>query len=546
MWIDILFIFILSLFALANLSLAIYVFRKNPKEKLNKTFFYFGVVIFSCIFSTIVLKITQNMFWMKMCFITGTSIPIAGVSFSYTLANKKIGKLLKSFLIISASTFYVLIILNFLLVKSVTSFTTFGFTANFGPFIFIWFIYLFCLIFMLVYTPFKAIKNVNDLRKKQILYYFFGVALYGTWKISTIVILPYLGFSNLIFASTLGTIFLLGFTSYAIIKYNLMNIRSLLFYSLIYSLTIVAIIAFLLLLMSTGSFLFAQSTTWPVYVMAFLISVILFYIGRLFFLEKRDLEKTKVNLTESLKKSEESRLKVEAIEKMKTEFVSLAAHQLRTPLSVIKWSANSLKDKKLGKLAKKQTDIVESISDNNEKLILIVNNLLDITHLEEGVYLYNKTKVNIEELVISSINDCKEIAQKRKIKINYKTQGTFPEIMLDSVKLKLAIQNFIDNAIKYSFENSKIEILLTNSENKILFKIKDFGIGIPENQQDKIFSKFFRGQNAIKLREIGSGLGLFLSKNIIEAHGGKVWFQSEENKGTTFFFNLPIDTPASK
>ena len=130
--------------------------------------------------------------------------------------------------------------------------------------------------------------------------------------------------------------------------------------------------------------------------------------------------------------------------------------------------------------------------------------------------------------------------QKRKIKIDFYEQGFFPEILLDSVKIKLAIQNLIDNAIKYSQENSKIEISLISNENNIEFKIKDFGMGIPSNQQDKIFTKFFRGDNATKLREIGSGLGLFLCKNIIDAHGGKIWFESKENLETSFYFTLPI------
>jgi two-component system sensor histidine kinase VicK len=112
--------------------------------------------------------------------------------------------------------------------------------------------------------------------------------------------------------------------------------------------------------------------------------------------------------------------------------------------------------------------------------------------------------------------------------------------MLDQEKMKLAVQNLIDNAIKYSADNSKIDITLTSDNENIEFKIQDQGIGIPEAQQQKIFTKFFRGDNAEKVNTIGSGLGLFLAQNIIEAHSGKIWFESGAGSGTTFYFSLPI------
>ncbi len=106
--------------------------------------------------------------------------------------------------------------------------------------------------------------------------------------------------------------------------------------------------------------------------------------------------------------------------------------------------------------------------------------------------------------------------------------------------MRIVIQNFLDNAIRYSPEGGKISISLNSDGKNIQFKMQDFGMGIPKNQQDKIFTKFFRGDNAVRVNTVGSGLGLFLAENIIEAHSGKIWFESEENKGTSFYFTLPI------
>ncbi len=228
------------------------------------------------------------------------------------------------------------------------------------------------------------------------------------------------------------------------------------------------------------------------------------------------------------------------VERMKTEFVSLAAHQLRTPLSAIKWSIDMLKKGDFGKLTKKQNVVVKSILENNERLISLVNGLLDVARIEENGYLYKTAMTDVREIIALAINSYKDEIKDKKIKIDFKKPDNFPKMMLDTERIRLVIQNFIDNAIKYSPKGGKIIISLKKDEKNIELKVQDFGIGIPKSQQDKIFTKFARGNNAIKINATGSGLGLFSSKNIIEAHGGKIWFDSKENVGTSFYFSLPF------
>ena len=229
---------------------------------------------------------------------------------------------------------------------------------------------------------------------------------------------------------------------------------------------------------------------------------------------------------------------------MKTEFVSLAAHQLRTPLSIIKWSMSMLRAGDFGKLNAKQDKVVRNAFKSNERLILLVNDLLNVTRIEEGRYLYKTEMSDMAEIVNLVIDNCEEEIKKRKIKIEFQAPHPVPQTMLDQEKMKLAVQNLVDNAIKYSADNSKIIITLSSDSSNIEFKIQDNGIGIPEAQQQKIFTKFFRGDNAEKVNTVGSGLGLFLAQNIIEAHSGKIWFESEAGEkgssGTTFYFSLPI------
>lgn len=228
------------------------------------------------------------------------------------------------------------------------------------------------------------------------------------------------------------------------------------------------------------------------------------------------------------------------VEKLEIEFVSLAAHQLRTPLSIIKWSMSMLKKGDFGKLTKKQSELVKSAFRNNERLVTLVNDLLNVTRIEEGKYLYKLIDWDIREIVKTVIETLRDQINAKKIVIDFKEPDEFPKVMLDSEKIKIVVQNFIDNAVKYSPEGGKISITLQSDEKNIELRVQDSGIGIPQKQQEKVFTKFFRGDNAIKTNAVGSGLGLFLSKNIIEAHGGVIWFDSKENAGTSFCFTLPI------
>ncbi len=229
------------------------------------------------------------------------------------------------------------------------------------------------------------------------------------------------------------------------------------------------------------------------------------------------------------------------IERTKTEFVSISAHQLRTPLSEIKWILETLSKEKLGKLTEGQKEILEKAYNSNKRILALVDDLLDVVKIEEGRRLYELTLSNFEEVIQSVIESYQEKIEKKQIKFEFLVPGNkLPKIKIDTKKISLAIQNLLENAIRYTLPGGMITIALNSTEKEIEFSIEDTGIGISKNQQQNVFQKFFRGSNAVKIETEGNGLGLFIAKNIIEAHNGKIWFQSEEGKGTTFYFNLPL------
>jgi PAS domain S-box-containing protein len=227
------------------------------------------------------------------------------------------------------------------------------------------------------------------------------------------------------------------------------------------------------------------------------------------------------------------------IERMKTEFVSISAHQLRTPLSAIKWTLKMFLDGDLGELTKEQREFLEKTYQSNERMINLINDLLNVTRIEEGRFLYKPVLADIVPICQSVIDSYKDEIEKRNLKFKFKKPKELPKVRVDIEKISLAIQNLLENAIRYNKFGGEIEMVLKEKEKEIEFSIKDTGIGIPKDQQNRVFTKFFRGSNAMKMETEGSGLGLFITKNIIEAHGGRIWFESEEGKGTTFYFTLP-------
>ncbi|MFH1838139.1 MAG: ATP-binding protein [Candidatus Kuenenbacteria bacterium] len=229
------------------------------------------------------------------------------------------------------------------------------------------------------------------------------------------------------------------------------------------------------------------------------------------------------------------------INKMKSEFITIAAHQLRTPLTGIKWSLEMIINEEEGKITNKQKKLLVNTYQSNERMIKLVNGLLVVSHLEEGHYIYKLSEIQIENLIQEIIKNFEIQIKSKNIKCVFnKLEKNLPKIKIDAERIKMVLENLIDNAIKYTPQKGKIIISLKENSKEIEILIKDTGIGISKENQERLFTKFFRSAEALKIETSGSGLGLFIAKNIIEAHKGKIWVESEEKNGSTFYFTLPI------
>ncbi|HAT68207.1 MAG: hypothetical protein A2481_04045 [Candidatus Yonathbacteria bacterium RIFOXYC2_FULL_47_9] len=229
------------------------------------------------------------------------------------------------------------------------------------------------------------------------------------------------------------------------------------------------------------------------------------------------------------------------ISKSKSEFISIAAHQLRTPLSAVKWAMKLVIDGDMGPLNPEQIQFLMRGYDTNQKMIGLVNDLLNVARIEDGRFGYEFKEANIMDVVNAIINSSKLASRERGVEVELHNNAVdLKPFVFDAEKMSLAIQNLLDNALKYTNAGGKVTLELLVEGDYLKMKVIDNGVGVPTNQLNRLFSKFFRAENVIHLQTSGSGLGLFIVKNIITRHGGDITVTSEEGKGTTFTFVIPI------
>ncbi|MFA6050015.1 MAG: HAMP domain-containing sensor histidine kinase [Candidatus Paceibacterota bacterium] len=246
---------------------------------------------------------------------------------------------------------------------------------------------------------------------------------------------------------------------------------------------------------------------------------------------RRDLELTKANE------------KLHALDERKSEFVSIVAHQLRTPLSGIKWTLNMLIKGEFGQLQSEQQAFLMKAYENNQRLIVLVEDMLSVDRIESGKSKFVFTEIQLLDLFDNVLFEVHANALQNNVTIEFgERPGDLPKVSADAEQMRAVVQNLLDNAVRYTPKGGKVRIDFSKEGDSVKVAIKDNGIGIPEAEKVRIFNRFFRSRNAIRVKPDGSGLGLFIVKGIIERHGGNVWFESKEGEGTTFFFTVKAAT----
>lgn len=241
---------------------------------------------------------------------------------------------------------------------------------------------------------------------------------------------------------------------------------------------------------------------------------------------------------DELGKMEQILAKSRELDRAKTEFVGLASHQLRTPLTAVSWYTEMLLGKDLGNLNEKQADYLGEIYAGNQRMIDLVDDLLNTSRIDMGTLKIKPEPVDLAQAMEGTLDEFSPQIIQKKIDIEKKFSRNLPILKLDPELLKIVFQNIISNAVKYIQPKGKIAVEMRRQNSHVLIKVADNGWGIPAQQQNRIFTKMFRADNVRQRDMEGTGLGLYIARAIVRKFGGKIWFDSKENKGSVFYITL--------
>lgn len=236
-----------------------------------------------------------------------------------------------------------------------------------------------------------------------------------------------------------------------------------------------------------------------------------------------------------------SNAQLQRLDEAKDEFISMASHQLRTPLTSVKGYIDMVLEGDAGEIDDMQRHLLSEAFSSSERMVHLINDFLNVSRLQTGKFIIEKVPTDMANLVRQEVDSLEVNAKQRQMTFDLKLGKSIPKIMVDESKIRQVIMNFLDNSLYYSHADTAIVVRLKAKGGQLELTVKDTGIGVPEKEQAQLFTKFYRASNARRQRPDGTGVGLFLAKKVITAHGGHMLFHSEEGKGSTFGFVLPID-----
>lgn len=513
----------------ASLGFGFFVYNDNRSSRLNMAWFVFsasvgiwGLSLYGVTSSKIVEVATR---WQYVLDISGIFIPIFYLYFVSTLLSLKNR---------------VLIIWSLILATMLSVFSTshlFKIGVVSGKFDFFWiepgvYYFVFPLLFIgyILYSIFLLLrayfKTHEPLLHSQIKYQIIASIIGFGGGVTNF--LPQL-FNIYPFGNYFILLYIF-FISYSILKYKLFNVKTVateLFAGGV-------IILFLFNLLS--------SVTLEDWLIKFLLFILVVFFSVLMvrgvFKEIESREKIEA-LAKDLETANE---RLKELDRMKSEFVSIASHQLRSPLTAIKGYASMVMEGSFGEIGQKAKDAVGRIFESSNHLAAVVEDLLNVTKIEQGGMKYEFTKVDFKKLTQDIIDSLRPNIDKAGLKISYGDNGHKTYfIKADYEKIRQVVLNLVDNAVKYT-KKGDINIFLNedNQKGETVLSVADSGMGIPQELKDRLFEKFSRGNDISKINTGGSGLGLYVAREIVKAHGGEVWAESKgEGTGSTFYVKLP-------
>lgn len=519
-----------------NLVFSVIVYLTDRKKQKNVFFSLFGASVSLWAFSMVVFNVSTN---STIFFIAANWLYIsaAGIPFFFYFLSESMDEgespvffANKGYVI---SVFFLIIFLlnipDFILVipenpmMKELSFGIYGY-----PLYACYIISFFLISLISLFEKFKSMKNA--LIKKQILFLTSGTFAAVLIGINTNLIFPFLGEWRFFWFGPVSTIIMVIFVGYSVIRHRLFNTKSITVEAVTFVLWVVMLMR---LFLSVGLIDFILNG----------ILLLMIVFGGLILINTIYKEIMHRERMENLaKKLEETNEHLRLLDQQKSEFVSIASHQLRTPLTAIKGYSSMLLEGDYGKLSQKTRDAVDRIFQSSVHLVGIVEDFLNISRIEQGRMTYQFTSVDMKEMVENIIDESKTraIDKKQKLEIVIDKNESF-NVTADAGKILQVLSNLVDNAIKYTQDGGEIKVRLVRdvARRRVIFSVKDNGLGMTPQTLTLLFQKFSRADGVRKIYTEGLGLGLYVASEMMKAHHGRIWAESEgAGKGSTFFVEL--------
>ncbi len=536
MLIDILNIAIILL----NLLIAFFVLFNNTKNKVNVAFFVF--VILTALWVTTLFffyNITDSYYVLilgRLNFVTAIFFIFFLLYFIYLFLDKpfKINKyvpwlFLFETIILSFITLATDLVDRTEIVRGAERITIYG------P-LYLWFVihFLFYLLLSL-FILFKQFLKSKDKKKQQIFLLIIGIVFPVAVTAVTNIIVPLVlkdySLQKYGTSAVLAAIFLV---SYAILRFNLMNIR-------------VVVTEVLAIFLSIASFLeifnfFNQSTfaRAVIFAVTFIITIILIQLIIKEANRQQEMERLNKELQKVTTDLKAANKELQRLDDAKSEFLSIASHQLRTPVTIIKGYASMIIEGSYGKVSKKIVAVMKNVALANDRLLNLIENLLDISRIEAGRLEFDLKEVDLAEVVRPIVADFQQKAKAKKLKLQFFENEKVPKVVADTKKISEVISNVIDNSVKYT-PAGEIIVSLHEEGTSVVFSCQDTGLGILSEDLPRLFHKFVRGKDMMKVHTEGTGLGMYFARTVVENMGGRIWAESPgKNRGSKFCFSLPL------
>lgn len=506
-----------------------FIFVDNPRSRLNQLFFAFCWAMVFWLLGTFMMFFNRYdtaaaIWWDRFVYIGVSMMPALMHHFSLVFTGNKGQKKLLAFTYIG-SVFFLIVSRTPYFVDGLYQYS-WGVHSKAQIFHHIFLVFFYWGVQMFVINIWRAYRKSKDQEfKKQAIYVVlaFCVVMFvgGTAYLTAYGIdirYPFSYISGLIFP------FLLA---YAVTKHHLLGAK------VIRTEIIVGFVLFFLV-----AEIFMSRSIVEIIIRA-LFAFVVAGLGLLLIRSVTEEVRQREEMQKMAAALQEANQALEMLNQAKSEFISIASHQLRTPLSINKGYLSMILGGDYGKVDRERKKILDKVYSSNERLINLVNDLLNISRIESGRLEYRFENVDLAEMVKELVGNFRLKAEEKGLSLTAKYPASLPKINADEAKLKEIVSNLLDNAIKYT-ERGGVKVLLQSKDGVILCSVKDTGLGISPADQEKLFQKFARGQSSYAATG-GLGIGLYICKKFIEGHGGKIWVESAgTGKGSEFNFSLPV------